>query len=213
MNKVLKTKIYNILREKNLSLRDLEKIIDYSRGGLSQMINGETSFSKSVKGNLLPILEISEEEFESWVVASKYSPELIKKAVESSLQSHSELVSESQTLKQVQGDKLIQGDRLVQGNKCHAKFISASAQLVFTQNIDKILSEKNMSRTALSKSIKYSQSALNKIIMGKKPVSKTVLTRISELFEIPIKDLQAWVLADKYSLAVLKLALEANSQA
>jgi len=207
MNKVLKTKIYNILREKNLSLRDLEKIIDYSRGGLSQMINGETSFSKSVKGNLLPILEISEEEFESWVVASKYSPELIKKAVESSLQSHSELVSKSQTLKQVQGD------RSVQGNKCHSEINSVSAQLVFTQNIDKILSEKNMSRTALSKSIKYSQSALNKIIMGKKPVSKTVLTRISELFEIPIKELQAWVLADKYSLAVLKLALEANSQA
>jgi plasmid maintenance system antidote protein VapI len=171
---ITKNKILDILKEKNLSQLKLAKIISYDDAALNAMINDKKPFPRSVIEKLLPILEISQEEFESWIVASKYSQELIKKAVEA--------------IK----------------NKPDKK------TLVFTQNTDKILSEKSMSRTALSKAIKYSQSALNKMITGKKSISKTVLARISEFLEIPEENLQAWILADKYSLEILKLALKAE---
>jgi len=174
---ILKNKIDEILNKKGLSRHKLSQLIEVSDGTLSKMTIGKRPFSKNIKEKILPILEVSEEEFESWTVADKYPKELIKKAIESSFQSHSELNS-------------------------------ASAQLVFTQNIDKILKEKNMSRTALAKSIKYNQPDVNRMIVGKMPISNTVLTRISEFFEIPKEDLQAWVLADRYSLEILEWALK-----
>jgi transcriptional regulator with XRE-family HTH domain len=173
MNKILQTKINEILKEKNLSLYGLEKILNYSAGGLSQMIKGETPFSKNIKKKLLPVLEVSKEEFESWIVADKYKPEIIKKALDSIKN------KEEKTL-------------------------------ILTQNIDKILKEKILSRTALSKLIKHSQSGLNRVITGKEPLSKNVMEKLSIGLEVSKDDLQAWVLADKYSFEILELALKVD---
>jgi predicted transcriptional regulator len=172
MNKEVKTKIYNTLKEKNLSLYGLEKSLNYSNGTLYKMIEGERPFPKTIMKKLLPVLEISKNEFESWIITDKYPKNIIKKAVEA------------------------------------VKNRENKKARVFTQNIDKILQEKNMSRTALAKSIKYNQAGINAMIIGKISVSKTVLTRFSKFLEIPEEDLQAWVLADKYSLKVLELALK-----
>jgi plasmid maintenance system antidote protein VapI len=169
---IITIKITKLLEKKSISIYRLSKTINYPESPLGRMINGKINFSESVKEKILPILEISEEEFESWIVADKYQKELIKKAIESA---------------KSKKDKKI---------------------LVFTQNIDKILKEKNMSRTALAKAIKYDQPSINNMIIGKKSISNTVLTRISEFFEIPKEDLQAWVLADRYSLKILELALK-----
>jgi len=145
--------------------------MDFPEGALGMMINAKSPFSGKAIKKILPILEISKEEFESWIVADKYSKKLIQKAIEA--------------FKDREDKKF----------------------LVLTQNIDKILQEKNMSRTVLAKAIKYDQPSVNKMITGKISVSKTVLTRISEFLEIPAEDLQAWVLADRHSLRILELAL------
>jgi plasmid maintenance system antidote protein VapI len=171
---VITIKIKKLLEKKTISIYSLSKTINYPESPLGRMINGKINFSESVTEKLLPILEISKEEFKSWVIIDKYPKEIIQKAVES--------------IKNKSDNKIP----------------------VFTQNIDKILKEKNMSRTALAKAIKYDQPSVNNMITGKKSISKTVLTRISEFLEIPEEDLQAWILADKYSLKVLELALEIN---
>jgi transcriptional regulator with XRE-family HTH domain len=164
--------IKNIIEQKNLSLKKLAKLIDYSHGALSNLINLKTPFPKTVLEKILPILEVSKQEFESWVVADKYQPEVIQKAIEA--------------FKNREDKKI----------------------LVLTQNIDKILKEKDMSRTTLSKLIKHSQSGLNRVIIGKEPLSKKVMEKLSTGLEIPEEDLQAWVIADKYSLKILELALK-----
>ncbi|HBG49325.1 MAG TPA: hypothetical protein DDW90_07470 [Cyanobacteria bacterium UBA9971] len=165
-------KIRNTLKEKNLSFYDLEKLFDYSRGSLSEMIKGERPFSDKIKEKILPILEVSKEEFESWIIADKYDHKIIEKAIES--------------FKNREDKKI----------------------LILTQNIDRILKEKTLSRTALSKIIKHSQSGLNRAITGKEPLSKNVAKKLSIALEIPEEDLQAWILADKQLLKVLELALK-----
>lgn len=171
---VITIEITKLLEKKAISIYRLSKIINYPESPLGRMINGKINFSESVIEKILPILEISEEEFKSWIIADKYPKELVQKAVE--------------TAKNREDNKI----------------------LVFTQNIDKILSEKNMSRTALAKAIKYDQPSVNNMIIGKKSISRTVLTRISEFLEIQEEDLQAWILADKYSPEILKLTLKVN---
>lgn len=81
---------------------------------------------------------------------------------------------------------------------------------VFTQNIDNLLKEKKLSRTALSKLIGNSQSGLNRIIIGKEPLSENIAGKLAKFFKLPEEDLQAWVLADKYNLKVLELALNSD---
>jgi DNA-binding Xre family transcriptional regulator len=77
---------------------------------------------------------------------------------------------------------------------------------ILTVKIDEILKNKGMSRTALAKQIKYSQSALNAMIVGKINMSKSVLERVSTALEIPQNEIQSWIIADKYSLKVLEFA-------
>lgn len=77
---------------------------------------------------------------------------------------------------------------------------------VLTFNIDKILEEKEMSRTALSKEIQYSQSGLNAMIIGKINMSKPVIEKISTALEIPQDEIQSWIVADKYKLELLEKA-------
>lgn len=82
------------------------------------------------------------------------------------------------------------------------------SKLVLTQKIDQKLKEKGLSRTALSKMINYSQSGLNRMIVGKESLSKSVISRIAPILEVSEDSIKGWVLADKYPTEVLTLALD-----
>ena len=181
---IIKNKILQILKKKNLSQLKLARIINYDDAGLNAMILGKRPFSESVTEKILPILEISEEEFKSWIITDKYNKEIIEKAIESA--------------KWIASSHSTDASRNDDKNK----------PLILAQNIDNILKEKTLSRTALSKIIKHSQSGLNRAITGKEPLSKEVMKKLSITLEIPEKDLQAWVLADKYPVKILELALK-----
>jgi plasmid maintenance system antidote protein VapI len=169
-------KIDKILKEKILSRRKLSNLVGYNFSSFNEMINGERSFSESVIKKLLPILEVSREEFESWIIVDKYPKETIQLAIE----------AKQTKLK----DK----------------------KLILTAKIGGLLESKGISRTAFSKQIKHSQSSFNNSITGKEPLSKNLMTKISAALEIPVEHIQAWILADKYSLNVLKLALEESRE-
>ena len=80
-------------------------------------------------------------------------------------------------------------------------------ELILTIQIDSILKQKNMSRTALSKQIKYCQSSLNKMITGKIKLSNTVIERIAPILEVSENEILSWAVADKYSIEVIELAM------
>jgi plasmid maintenance system antidote protein VapI len=192
---ILQVKLNEILNKKSLSINKLAGLIgNKNSSNLNQMILGKKPFSKSVTKKLLPILEISKEEFESWVLADKYPKEILTLAIQVK-NCHSALDAESnqscKTLKQVQGD-----------NK---------RKSILTIKIDTILQEKEMSRTDLAKQIKYGQSPLNAIIIGKRGMSKSVLEKLSQAFEISQNEIQSWIVADNYSLDVLEQAWACNS--
>lgn len=163
-------KINIILEEKNLSSYKLAKMINYPDSGLCSMIQGRQTFSNKVIEGILPILEVSREEFESWIIADKYTKEVLKLAVQTK------------------------------------KDFPYKRKSILTTKIDAILQEKGMSRTALSKEIKYSQSGLNAIITGKRTMSKPVLERLSKVFELSEDEITSWILADRYDLGVLERA-------
>lgn len=163
-------KINIILEKKNLTSYKLAKMLDYPDSGICSMIQGRQSFSNKVIEKLLPILEISKEEFEGWILADKYSKDVLKYAI------------------QVR------------------KGFPYKRKSVLTVKIDEILQNKNISRSALAKQIKYSQSGLNAIITGKRNMSKSVLERISSILDISQDEILSWILADKYNMQILEAA-------
>lgn len=167
---VLSERINKILNKKGLSIYKLSKIIDYPDSPLGRIIKGKIQFSENVIEKLLPILEVSKEEFTGWIIADKYSKESIQVAI-------SELKNKSDDM------------------------------LVLTKNIDKILSEKGLSRTALSKLVNYSQSGLNRMIIGQISMSKTIVSRLAPILDISEDIIYGWSLADKYSLEVLRCSV------
>ncbi len=169
---IITEKIREIQEQKDLSLRALAKLADYEHGGIGNMINAKKPFPEKLLKKLLPILEISREEFDSWIIADKYTKEVINLAIKAK-----------------------------QETKVKRK------QLILTLKIDAILDEKDMSRTDLSKQIKYSQSGLNRMIVGKIGMSKSVLKRISEVLEISQDEILSWILADKYSLSTFEKSI------
>ncbi|MDD3012726.1 MAG: helix-turn-helix transcriptional regulator [Candidatus Gastranaerophilales bacterium] len=177
---IVTKKIDKILRNKNLSRYKLSKLIDYRENTLNHMIRGEQSFSDTVKERILPILEVSIEEFEGWILADKYSKEIIKMAINTKLDR-----SSRRSLTAPQDD----------------------IELILTAKIDEILQNKNISRTQLSKLIKHDQSTLNRMITGKETMSKSVISRIAIALEITENEIKSWILAGKYSLKTLKTAL------
>jgi len=172
--RVITEKIDEILKNKNLSRYKLSQLIDYKESTLSRIIRGEQSFSKNVKEKMLPILEVSREEFESWIVADKYPNEVLRLALEAKKSS----------------------------------LMGCQSTKILTTKLDEILQSKNLSRTALSKQIKHSQSSVNNAITGKDPLSKKLMQKISSALEIPENEIQSWVIADKYPLEVLELAVK-----
>jgi len=79
---IITEKIENILKNKNLSRYKLNQIINYNESSLNHMINGKRAFTEEAKEKILPVLEISREEFESWILADKYPKEVIKLAIQ-----------------------------------------------------------------------------------------------------------------------------------
>ena len=76
------SKIDNILKNKDLSRYKLSKLIKSSEGAFNQMARGDRAFSEKIIQKILPIIEISREEFESWIVADKYPKEIIERAIQ-----------------------------------------------------------------------------------------------------------------------------------
>jgi len=168
---VLQNKIDTILKKKNISRYKLNKMINYYESDLNKMIKGQKPFPDHIINQILPILEVSREEFESWILADKYPKEVLELAIKAKKENP----------------------------PCNTK-------LILTTQIDQILQVKGLSRTALSKQIKHSQSSLNNAITGKEPLSKNLMNKISAALEISVECLQAWILADKCSLKILELA-------
>jgi hypothetical protein len=170
---VITRKIMYILKCKNLSINRISLLIGFKNSGnLNRMILGKKSFSKKIINKILPILEVSPEEFESWIVADKYPKDLLELAIQT------------------------------------RKTFPYKKKSVLTVKIDEILKNKDMSRTNLARMINYSQSGLNRMIIGDAPMSKSVMERVSNVLEIPQNEFQSWIIADKYSLVILERALQ-----
>ena len=171
---ILAEKLNKKIKEKNLSQLKLAKMIDYDDAGLNAMILGKRPISEYVFERIIPILEISADEINSWILADKYSKEVLKLALKT---------------------------------KRSSKMDCQPIKKILTMKLDEILQSKNLSRTALSKLTGNSQSGLNRAITGKETLSKKLMKKISTVLEIPENEIQSWVIADKYPLKVLELAV------
>jgi len=167
---VISEKITKILIEKNISRYKLSKIIKMNESYINHVFRGDQPFSENMIKKLLPLLEISREQFESWIITDKYPKSLLNQAL---------------------------------NVKKNFLFENKS---ILTTNIDQILKEKGLSRTTLSKEIKYGQSGLNQIITGKRNMPKSVLEKLSITFEVSQNEILSWIIADKYSLKILENA-------
>jgi len=167
---IVTKKIKIILDRKGVTQYKLAQLIDYSSGNLANNFRGGRPFPNHVIEKIAPILEVSADEIRGWILADKYSKEILELAVKAK--------------KEKQDNKRI-----------------------LTSKIDEILQSKNLSRTALSKVIDYSQGRLNEIIIGKKTMSKSVLNKLSAALEIPETEITSWIVADKYSLKALETAI------
>jgi plasmid maintenance system antidote protein VapI len=78
---ILAEKINNKIKAHNLSQVRLAKLIDYDDACINAMILGKKSFPKHLVEKILPILEIAEEDFYSWILADKYPKKVIELAI------------------------------------------------------------------------------------------------------------------------------------
>ena len=167
---IISEKTDKILKEKNLSRYKLSKLIGKNESYINHVFRGERPFSEIVINKILPFLEVTREEFESWILADKYPKEVLKLAI------------------QIKKD------------------FPYKIKSILTTKIDAILQEKKISRTTLSKEIKYGQSGLNQIITRKRTMPKSVLERLAIALEISQDEILSWIVADRYSLQVLEAA-------
>ena len=79
---IVTKKVDKILKEKNLSYQKLSEILKKDKSHISHIFKGDRSFSENVIEKLLPVLEISREEFEGWILADKYPKEIIERAIQ-----------------------------------------------------------------------------------------------------------------------------------
>lgn len=169
---IVRNKTDILLKKKSISYYKLGKLTDYDVSYLNNIFKGKRTFPEKLINKILPVLEVSREEFESWILADKYPKETIRLAIEA---------------KKAKGE---------------------DKKLIITAKVDEFLQSKGLSRTEFAKQIKHSQSSFNNAVTGKEPLSEKLMIKISSASNIPIEQLQAWILADKYSLKLLKLAAE-----
>ena len=223
---VITQKISIILKEKNLTAYKLSKLMDISDSALYGMIKGIDPFSIKFIEKIAPILGVSKEEIQGWILADKYSKEIIELAIKAkkeilfqdSTHCHSERSEESQrSFENAQDDTHCHCEPPTEAwqsnyssNKSNERSL-ADAQddkrLILTTKIDSILQEKAISRTALSKQINYSQGKLNEMIIGKEPMSPLVISKIAPILDVSENQIKSWILADKYSLTALEEAI------
>jgi len=79
---IITDKINKIIKEKNYNVYQISKIMDFSDGALRKMISTESPFSEKAIKKLIPILEVSKEEFEGWIIADKYPKDALKLAIQ-----------------------------------------------------------------------------------------------------------------------------------
>lgn len=166
----VKNKTDILLKEKDISYYKLSKLIDYNVSYLNNIFKGKRTFPELLIKKLLPILEVSREEFESWIIVDKYSKEVLELAIRAK------------------------------------KGFPYKRKLILTAKLDAVLQEKGMSRTTLSKEIKYSQSSLNAIITGKRNMPESVLKKISQALDISQDEILSRIVADRHNLRVLESA-------
>lgn len=80
--KVITKNINKILERKDISRYKLSQMINYDDSAINAMILGKRSFPDQVVEKLLPILKISREEFEGWVLSDKYPKEIIERTIQ-----------------------------------------------------------------------------------------------------------------------------------
>ena len=165
-------KVDAILSNKKISKYQLAKLINYHPSSLYNILDKKSPFPKHIIKKLLPILEVTRDEFDSWIIADIYSKEILELAL-----------------------------------KHKTEIKKKKKELILTIKVDSILKEKNMSRTALSKLINYSQSGLNRMITGKISLSDKVRCNIAPILEVAKEEILSWIVADKYSTEVIKLAI------
>jgi len=209
---IIAEKISEILKKKNLSYLKLIKKIDYPESPFYQMLRGDRPFSDIVMEKILPILEVSQEEFEGWILADKCSREIIELALKAKKEiynthCHSERSEESQrSFENTQDDTHCHCEPPKEAWQSNNSSNKSSNINILTTKIDSILHAKGMSRTALSKEIKYNQSALNKMILGRRSISKPVFKKLSAVLGVSQNEIMSWIIADKYTLKTLKSA-------
>lgn len=79
---IIKKKIDEALKNKNLSRYQLCKFIDFHEGSFSMILSGKRVFPEQLIEKILPVLEVSREEFEGWILADKYTKEVLELAIQ-----------------------------------------------------------------------------------------------------------------------------------
>lgn len=87
------------------------------------------------------------------------------------------------------------------------KEFANEGKLVLTTKIDEFCNAQAISRTALSKIIKHSQSGFNRIVIGKETLSRSVINKLSIAMAVGECEIKSWVVADKYSKEIIELAI------
>ncbi len=175
--------IEKILKKKKITIYKASRLINVDDGALYRMVRGRSNFSKKYINKIIPLLEVSREEFESWIIADKYPKEIIKKAISVKQNPPAPVEIPQQKTKETESP-------------------------ILTAQIDELILKKGLSRTKLSKLINYGQGIFNQMIIGKHKISCNVIERLSEVLEISQDEINSWVLADKYSLEFLCMAWE-----
>ncbi|OGH97002.1 MAG: hypothetical protein A2104_09900 [Candidatus Melainabacteria bacterium GWF2_32_7] len=222
-------KIKEIIDKKNISQNELAKRANYDHGAFGSFIRGERPFPDEAIEKIAPILEVTKEEIQGWILADKYPKETIELAIKAKKElplqdnthCHSERSEESQRSFDAQDDTHCHCEppkEAWQSNNSSNKnndiesekrsFAQDDKRLILTTKIDSILQEKGISRTALSKQINYSQGKLNEMIIGKEPMSSLVISKIAPILNVSENQIKSWVLADKYSLTALEEAVK-----
>ena len=222
-------KIKEIIDKKNISQNELAKRANYDHGAFGSFIRGERPFPDEAIEKIAPILEVTKEEIQGWILADKYPKETIELAIKAKKElplqdnthCHSERSEESQRSFDAQDDTHCHCEppkEAWQSNNSSNKnndiesekrsFAQDDKRLILTTKIDSILQEKAISRTALSKQINYSQGKLNEMIIGKEPMSSLVISKIAPILNVSENQIKSWVLADKYSLTALEEAVK-----
>jgi transcriptional regulator with XRE-family HTH domain len=162
-------KIDNILKKKGLLRQELSKLIGCTAGALNQMIRKDIPFSQKVIQKLLPILEVSPEEFQSWIVADKYPKDLLELAI----QTRKTFPYKKKSILTVKIDEILKNRDMSRTNL--AKQINYSQSALNAMIIGQI----NMSKSVLervSKTLEIPQNEIQSWIIADK-YSMSILER------------------------------------